>query len=228
MGTILITSRIGEHYREELEQLMFFNPGQCTAEAGIRSSIEGYGVPEITTDNGCLRIRLNSLLTAQTLFLIDRNPAEHSLAGVLVYIRENIESLSVLHLAVSSQHQQQGRVTSARIIWELLRQVIDTASRVKGINNIKLIYCRSTRRGRTTADKIHVRRAADRTGTALSRNTTVCADESGNCLEYRHANEFSQKARSNQCIPVVDINAAAHKRQPGAVNTLKFHPYDAS
>lgn len=154
MGTILITSRIGENYREDLEQLMFFNPGQHTAEAAIRMSIEHYGAPEIMTQNSCLRIRLNSAMIAQSLYLIERTPSEDLLGGVLVYLRDSMDSLSVLHIAISAQYLLSGRITSARVVWELLRQVIDSASRIKGINNIKLIYCRSSHKRKTVTDNI--------------------------------------------------------------------------
>lgn len=195
MGAILITSSIGEDYRDDLEQLLFFNPGQCMAEAGIRRSIEHYGVPEITIENNYLRIRLNSQMTAQSLYLIDRTDSEDILAGVLVYIRDCVESLSVLHIAVSSQYLLKGPVTSARLVWRLLHQVIDCAACIKGVRNIELIYGFPSHRSNVTAANIAVSRSADNTKIALPRKTAATPEVPATRFVHQHDHEFANKTQ---------------------------------
>ena len=192
MGTILITSRLGEDYRGDLERVMFFNPKQQYAENAIRSCVEDYGIPEITTENGYLRIRLESFSIAQSLFLIDRTESEDILAGIIVYVRDGVEDMSVLHVAIAANYIQQGPVTTARLVWDLLRHVIESASRISGIKNIKLVYSSFLGKGKSNMASIPVsKHLPNRIESQHQPNE--CPDSSITCYEYQRCLDCPQK-----------------------------------
>ena len=68
-------------YRQELEQLLFFNSAQHAAHSAIVDSIEMFGEPIVDIDGGRLRVNVKKLDEVQTLFVFD----EDKLAGILVY-----------------------------------------------------------------------------------------------------------------------------------------------
>ena len=183
MGTILITSRLGEDYRGDLEQVMFFNPKQNYAEKAIRNCVQHYGVPEIITENGYLRIRLESFSTAQTLFLIDRTELEDILAGTIVYVRDGIEDMSVLHVAIAESYIMKGPVTTARLAWDLLRHVIESASRISGVKNIKLLYCNFLGKGKSRPTSIPIRKHMIKS-INNDLKPSDCPDSTITCYEY--------------------------------------------
>ena len=192
MGTILITSRLGEDYRGDLERVMFFNPKQQYAENAIRSCVEDYGIPEIITENGYLRIRLESFSIAQTLFLIDRTDLEDTLAGVIVYVRDGTDDLLILHVAIAEDYISRGPIITARLIWDLLRHVIESASRISGIKNIKLIYSNFLGKGKSKMASIPVsRHLPNRVESQLQ--PSECPDSSITCYEYQRCLDCPQK-----------------------------------
>ena len=192
MGTILITSRLGEDFREDLEQVMFFNPKQDYAENAIRNCVQHYGVPEIITENGYLRIWFESFSIAQTLFLIDRTESEDILAGMIVYVRDGAEDMSVLHVAIAGNYIQQGPVTTARLVWDLLRHVIESASQISGVKNIKLVYGNFLGKGKSKLLSIPVIKQVNRK--ELEKHTTgECPDTSITCYEYQRCFHCPQK-----------------------------------
>ena len=191
MGTILITSRLGEDYRGDLERVMFFNPKQQYAENAIRSCVEDYGIPEIVTENGYLRIRLESFSIAQTLFLIDRTDLEDSLAGVIVYVRDGTDDLLILHVAIAEDYILRGPIITARLVWDLLRHVIESASRISGIKNIKLVYSNFLGKGKSKMTSIPVSRHLP--NIESQHQASECPDSSITCYEYQRCCDCPQK-----------------------------------
>jgi len=192
MGTILITSRLGEDYRGDLERVMFFNPKQQYAENAIRSCVEDYGIPEIITENGYLRIRLELFSIAQTLFLVERTELQDTLAGVIVYVRDGTEDLAILHVAIAEDYISRGPIITARLIWDLLRHVIESASRISGIKNIKLVYSNHLGKGKSKMTSIPVNRhQPNRIESQL--HPSDCPDSSITCYEYQRCFDCPQK-----------------------------------
>jgi hypothetical protein len=192
MGTILITSRLGEDFRDDLEQVMFFNPKQNYAENAIRDCVQHYGAPEIITENGYLRIWFESFSIAQTLFLIDHSESEDILAGMIVYVREGWDDILILHVAIAEKYILKGPVITARLVWDLLRHVIESASHISGIKNIKLVYGNYLGKGKGRPISIPVIRNADKKKQAEHKSDT-CPDKSITCYEYQRCFDCPQK-----------------------------------
>lgn len=124
------TSTLKPKYGNELERLMFFNPGQQTALAAIVDSLKRFGSPSVYDDNGCLRVRVDKLDEVQTLFAMDGD----TLVGVLVYSRVLHECLTVIHIAVGQDYSSHGKF--AQNMLELLR---NSARRIKGVETIRIM-----------------------------------------------------------------------------------------
>jgi len=195
MGTILITSRLGEDYRGDLERVMFFNPKQQYAENAIRSCVEDYGIPEIITENGYLRINLESFSRAQALFSIDRTESEDILAGIIVYVRDSVDDISILHVAIAESYIHLGPIITARLIWDLLSHVIESASHISGIKNIKLVYGNFLGKGKSKFVSIPVIRQAKRNNLG-KKISGKYPNESITCYDYQRFFDCPQRVIS--------------------------------
>jgi hypothetical protein len=130
------TSILKPDYSKELEQLMFFNPGQQTALSAIVDSIEMYGEPIIYNDGERLRLKVKKFDEVQILFALDGN----ILAGVLLYSRVSIERLVVIHIAVDEDYSSQGKFAKKILVMRMSQQLRESARRIKGIETIRMMY----------------------------------------------------------------------------------------
>ena len=200
MGTIVITSRLGEEFREDLEQILFFNPEQHKAIVDIEHCVKHYGVPEITNVNGYLRINLNSYSVAQTLYSIDRGENGDTLAGVIVFVRNTHEDISVLFVAIAKNYILRGSITTARLVWDLVHQIIESAARISGVRNVKLACVSSAGKKRAAITCVPINKRT-RKHTVTKFQSGSCPDETITCYEYQRcfncANKGAVKTRKS-------------------------------
>ena len=137
---IRFSSILGHEYREELEELMFFNPQQRRALSGINHSISEYGVPSIVADGDRLRIKVDGLQESQTLYALDNYWEKPVLAGVMVYVRSDLENIILLHIAVKEDYSRMGKYADEMLVLRLMTQLRRIAKGIKGIRAITLKY----------------------------------------------------------------------------------------
>jgi hypothetical protein len=147
------TSTLSCRYESDLEALMFFNPQQKKFRNAVSHLVEYYGNPKIIKDGDRLRLQIGSS-SAQTLFCFDR-PTDGELIGVVVYIRESIEQLAIIHLAVKEEYLMSGCYGDRALALRLIQKVQEIGARLKGVESITILYERSLK-------KIPVRQAAKR------------------------------------------------------------------
>ena len=129
------TSVLKPEYSEELERLMFFNPGQQIALAAIVDSLETFGSPSVYADDGRLRVKLEKLDEVQTLFAMDGD----TLVGVLVYSRTLLERLTVIHVAVHQDYSSHGKFAQNMLVMRMLELLRNSARRIKGVETIRIM-----------------------------------------------------------------------------------------
>ncbi|HED36452.1 MAG TPA: hypothetical protein ENJ08_19825 [Gammaproteobacteria bacterium] len=129
------TSTLNTKYCEDLERLMFFNPGQQTALAAIVDSLETFGSPSVYTDNELLRVKVEKLDEVQTLYALN----DDVLAGVLVYSRTLLERLTVIHIAVDQKYSSHGKYSSSMLVLRMLELLRKNARRIKGVETIRVM-----------------------------------------------------------------------------------------
>ena len=129
------TSILNSEYCEELERLMFFNPGQQSAHAAIVDSLEKFGSPSVYTDNGRLQVRVEKLDEVQTLFALDGD----RLAGVLVYSRVLPEHLTMIYIAVGQDYSSRGKFAQKMLVIRMFELLRNSARRIKGVKSIRIM-----------------------------------------------------------------------------------------
>ena len=129
------TSTLKSDYIEELERLMFFNPGQHSALPVIVDALEQFGPPNVYTSDGCLRVKVEKLDEVQTLYAID----EDKLVGVLIYSRIILERLTVIHIAVHPDYSSSGTYADSMLVMRMLKLLRNSARCIKGVKTIRVI-----------------------------------------------------------------------------------------
>jgi len=139
MGAIEFASRVQRHKRHALEQMLFFNGCQDRVARDIVDVIDKYGPPEIYDDGEGLRVRVASLPDVQCLFAIER--ASQRPIGIAVYMRADLEHVTVLHLGVAEDYCAGGPNESMNLPLRLVREVRRTSRRIKGVRRLEVAYC---------------------------------------------------------------------------------------
>ena len=130
------TSIIKPGYSKELEELLFFNPGQHIAHSEIMESIEMFGEPLVYVDGDSLRISTSKLGQVQTLFAFDGD----ILAGVMLYSRVSIQRLVVIHIAANKNYSSQGKYAKEMLVLRICQKLRECARRIKGVETINILY----------------------------------------------------------------------------------------
>lgn len=123
--------------RPMLEALVFFNACQERVAACIAEAVETFGAPEIVADRDRLRIQVADLHDVQSLFAIEKSGRP---VGVAVYIRPDLEHITVMHLGITAEYASGGPRADEQLLLRLLREVRRSTRRVKGVRRLDLYY----------------------------------------------------------------------------------------
>jgi hypothetical protein len=138
-------STLSCRHEKALEALMFFNPQQKKFRNAVSLLVEYYGNPKIVKDGDRLRLQIGSSSIAQTLFCLD-SPTDGELIGVIVYIRESIEQLAIVHLAIEEDYLMSGCYGDRALALRLIQKVQEVGARLKGVEFITILYDRSLKK----------------------------------------------------------------------------------
>ena len=143
--SIAFESRVRHQHRRALERLLFFNGCQKRVLHGIVAAIERYGTPEIAVEGEYLRVRVGALKDVQSLFAIDT--ATGRPIGVAVYLRADLEHVTVLHLGISEEYCAGGPQAAAKLPLRLMREVRRSSRRLTGVRRLHVLYASPRLRG---------------------------------------------------------------------------------
>jgi hypothetical protein len=130
-----------EHYHQ-LEALLFFNGRQHRVRKGIETAISRYGPPEIVDEGKTLRVRVGGETDAQCLFAVEHDGGMARPVGVILYVRDSFERITVLHLVVAETYAAGGPRASYNLLLRLVQAVKRVARRTSGIRHVELVYSR--------------------------------------------------------------------------------------
>jgi hypothetical protein len=132
-----VTSRLESRWHAVLERLLFFNDGQQAVRAQVVAAIERFGGLRIVADRGSLRLELERLPEAQTLYCIlpDGRPV-----GCLVYSRDEAHRFLVLHVAVEPAYSVRGSQSGSDVLLRLVGAVRGAAQLTRGVDRVDLLY----------------------------------------------------------------------------------------
>ena len=145
--TIQFKSHVPKSQRTALEALVFFNSCQDRYAACIAEAVERFGSPEIVADGDRLRVRVAELDDVQSLFAIEA--ATGRPVGVALYMRPDLEHITVVHLGISAEYASGGPRAAEQLLLRLLREVRRSTRRMKGVRRLELFYIKE----RTTANR---------------------------------------------------------------------------
>ena len=128
-----------ENYHQ-LEVLLFFNGRQHRVRKGIETAIDRYGAPEIVSDGRSLRVQVGGETHAQCLFAVERDDMDARPVGVVLYVRDSFERITVLHLVVAEAYAVGGPRAGYNLALRLVQAVKRVARRTTGIRHIELLY----------------------------------------------------------------------------------------
>jgi hypothetical protein len=140
MTQLFFSSILNDSYYPELETLLFFNSHQEQFRSEIIQSVETYGSPTIVREDARLRIRVGQLSIVQSLFGFDSDRPDAALIGVILYFRESMEQLTILHIAVHPTYAATGVEVNQCLALRLLQQVRQVGSHLKGVHSVALLY----------------------------------------------------------------------------------------
>jgi ribosomal protein S18 acetylase RimI-like enzyme len=135
---IAFSSKAPKESREELEELLFFNPRQFRVRSGILDSLRQFGHPRLEDVPDGLAVRVGDH-EAQTLFAFDQD-RRGGLVGVVVFLRTTPTDIAIMHVAVHPDYALQGRHGGTGLGVALVEQVKSIASRIVGVKRIVFVY----------------------------------------------------------------------------------------
>ena len=144
---VTFTSKVAIEHRPTLERLLFFNGCQGRVARGIVDVIDRYGSPEIQPDGEWLRVRLAGLADVQSLFAVETTTGRP--IGVAVYMRADLEHVTVLHLGLSEEYCAGGEREGLNLLLRLMKEIRRSSRRVKGVRRLSVLY--GTQRSRAQA-----------------------------------------------------------------------------
>lgn len=134
-----VSSLPAEHYHQ-LEALLFFNGRQHRVRKGIETAISRYGTPEIVREGKTLRVCVAGPSDAQCLFAVERDGGGSRPVGVILYVRDSFERITVLHLVVAEAYAAGGPRASYNLLLRLVQAVRRVARCTSGIRRVDLVY----------------------------------------------------------------------------------------
>lgn len=143
--SIFFSSALSYRYNNELEALMFFNPQQSKLRNTVSQLVERYGNLKIVKERGQLRLQIGASCVAQTLFCFNL-PTDGELIGVVVYTRECIETLTIIHLAIREDYSMSGSHAKCHLVLRLIQKVQEIGARLKGVELIEVLYNQSLKK----------------------------------------------------------------------------------
>ena len=101
-----------------------------------------FGSPDIVTVGETLRVRVGVETDAQCLFAIEREGKLQRPVGVILYVRDSFERITVLHLVVAEAYAAGGPRAGYNLLLRLVQAVKRVARRTSGIRHVELVYSR--------------------------------------------------------------------------------------
>ena len=135
---VTFASRVALGHRATLERLLFFNRCQDRVARGIVEVIDRFGPPEIQPDGEWLRVQVAGLSGVQSLFAVEATTGRP--IGVAVYMRADLEHVTVLHLGVIEDYCAGGPNAGHSLLLRLLKEIRRSSRRVKGVRRMRVLY----------------------------------------------------------------------------------------
>ncbi|HVV00531.1 MAG TPA: hypothetical protein VHH88_04160 [Verrucomicrobiae bacterium] len=138
---ITFASSAPRECREQVEDLLFFNPRQQKVRKGIQDSVARFGLPRLVETPAGVSVRVGEHET-QALFAFDRDRENRAPAGAVIFLRTLPEEITILHVAVEDEYALQGASEGSGLGVALVEKVKEIARRIAGVKRLTFFYRR--------------------------------------------------------------------------------------
>lgn len=137
---IYFRSKIDASYESELERLFFFNHNQQKYIDRINRSLVEYSKPVLKNCGDKVALVFEDEMIGQTLHLFDSNGHEAELIGVVMYARDSIDRVTIVHLVLHERCGVIYKKSHVNIASIVLQELISTFRKMKGVEKVRLYY----------------------------------------------------------------------------------------
>lgn len=144
MNPVFFSAYADFRHMKDLENLLFFNKNQKIYSKQIEKSVTRFGYPRIVLDEKRLRVEIEGIEGTQNLFIFDGEGDDASLLGVLIYYRQSMEKITILHIAVVEDCSANGKYAKEFITLRLINRLKEDSAKIKGIELLSFAYRTNT------------------------------------------------------------------------------------
>jgi len=144
MNPVFFSAYADFRHMKDLENLLFFNKNQKNYSKQIDKSVTRFGYPRIILDDKRIRVEIEGIEGTQNLFIFDADGDDSSLLGVLIYYRQSIEKITILHIAVVEDCSANGKYAQEFITMRLINRLKEDSAKIKGIELLSFAYRTNT------------------------------------------------------------------------------------
>ena len=137
---VFFRSVIEPHYYSELERMFYFNMNQSRYAERITKSVKDYDKPCIIRDIDGIRMAFRNPDMGQTLHIFDTDREDASLIGVLMFVRDNQDQITVVHLVLHEKCSAMFAMEGINIATVVFREFKNLVRKMNGIRRIRLYY----------------------------------------------------------------------------------------
>lgn len=136
------SSSIDHSYKEELERLFFFNLNQKRFINKINCSIREYSRPVLVDneENGEVSLLFKDQHLGQTLYIFDGDYSGANLIGVIMYVRDIEDMITLVHLVLHEECNKiylSEKINIASIVLEKFCSILQN---IKGVEKVRIYY----------------------------------------------------------------------------------------
>lgn len=131
-------SSLPSKYKNELEEIFFFNKEQSIVYSKIEIALEKFGNPKIVNSKDNIRIVLEKINDCQNLILLENNEDKLNILGIVLHSRVSKNKAEVIHFAIDQDRNNE----DIDILSKLMGEIYRIYKRIKGVETIEITYLR--------------------------------------------------------------------------------------
>ncbi len=140
MHKFSFSSSLKKKFHDSLDAIMFFNKNQKQFTKDIVRNIKKFGLPEIICTGDELAIKIKGLSDVQSIFAFIGNNNDTKLVGVIIYFRNTVENIIVIHIAVDEEYAITGKSGAQMLMMQLINKVREAVKYLRGVKSINIAF----------------------------------------------------------------------------------------
>jgi hypothetical protein len=140
VSAIRFTSELSVARRSELQRLLYFNDNQLRVDTPLRDVVKVYGPPSMVLGDKYIRFTAANSPSVQTIYAVEGAAEDARLVAVVIFVRDEPETISVLYLSVHEDYADGGAKSGEMLGTQVLAMLRSNVARIKGVTSLRLAY----------------------------------------------------------------------------------------